>query len=89
MVFALAMRRSNENFSAFTHIEYRHFFSDIKRENHICRKIGSAARKIKKSILSNIFSIESPSKIFHRRYKKLSFPSQEHHRGIHSFDYEN
>ena len=89
MVFVLATRRSHENFSAFTHIKYRQFFSDIKRENQNCRKIGSVARKIKKSILSNFFSIESTSKISDLRHEKLNFSSQEHHRGVNSFDNEN
>ena len=43
-------------------------FSDIKRENQNCRKIGSVARKIKKSILSNFFSIEWTSKISNLRH---------------------
>ena len=73
MVFALASRRSHENFFAFTHIKYRQFFSDIKRENQNCRKIGSVARKIKKSILSNFFSIESTSEVSDLRLEKLSF----------------
>ena len=89
MVFALATRRSHEKFSAFTHIKYRQSFSDIKRENQNCRKIGSVARKIKKSILSNFFSIESTSKISDLRHEKLNFSSQEHHRGVNSFDNEN
>ena len=89
MVFALATCRSHEKFSAFTHIKYRQFFSDIKRENQNCRKIGSVARKIKKSILSNFFSIESTSKISDLRHKKLNFSSQKHHRGVNSFDNEN
>ena len=68
MVFALATRRSHENFSAFTHIKYRQFFSDIKRENRNWQKIGSVARKIRKSISSNFFSIESTYKISDLRY---------------------
>ena len=78
MVFALWMRRSHENFSAFTHIKYRQLFSDIKRENQKWRKIGSVAMKIKKSIMSNFFSIESTSKISHLRYEKLNFSSENH-----------
>ena len=89
MVFALATRRSHEKFSAFTHIKYRQSFSDIKRENQNCQKIGSVARKIKKSILSNFFSIEPTSKISDLRHEKLNFSSQEHHRGVNSFDNEN
>ena len=89
MVFALATRRSHENFSAFTHIKYRQLFSDIKRENQKWRKIGSVAMKIKKSILSNFFSIESTSKISHLRYEKLNFSSQNHRIDVNFFDYEN
>ena len=47
MVFALAMHRSHEKFSAFTNIKYGQIFSDIKRENQNFRKIGSVARKMK------------------------------------------
>ena len=86
MVFALVTRRSHEKFSAFTHIKYRQFFSDIKRENQNCGKIGSVARKIKKSILSNFFSIESTSKISHLRYEKLNFFSQNHRIVVNFFD---
>ena len=89
MVFALATHRSHENFSAFTHIKYRQLFSDIKRENQKWRKIGSVAMKIKKSILSNFFSIESTSKISHLRYEKLNFSSQNHRIDVNFFDYEN
>ena len=89
MVFALATRRSHKNFSAFTHIKYRQLFSDIKRENQKWRKIGSVAMKIKKSILSNFFSIESTSKISHLRYEKLNFSSQNHRIDVNFFDYEN
>ena len=55
MVFALAMHRSHKNFSFFTHIEFKHFFSDSKIENQNCRKIGPAARKIKRLIMTNFF----------------------------------
>ena len=89
MIFALTTHRSHENISAFTHIKYRHFLSDVKRKNQNCQKIGSVARKIKKSILSNFFSIEPTSKISDLRHEKLNFSSQEHHRGVNSFDNEN
>ena len=81
--------KKSRNSSAFIHIKYRYLCSDIKRENQNCRKIGSVARKIRKSILSNFLSVESTSKIFDLRYEKLNFSSQEHHRGVNSFDNEN
>ena len=52
-------------------------------------KIASVAMKIKKSILSNFFSIESTSKISHLRYEKLNFSSQNHRIDVNFFDYEN
>ena len=73
MVFALATRRSHEKFSAFTHIKYRQSFSDIKRENQNCRKIGSVARKIKKSILSNFFLHRTDIENFRPSARKIEF----------------
>ena len=43
----------------------------------------------KKSILSNFFSIESTPKISDLRHEKFNSSSQEHHRGVNSFDNEN
>ena len=87
MVFDLPTPRSHEIFSAFMHVKYRHFCSDNKREHPNRRKIGSVARKIKKSIMTTFFSINLISKIFDLRYEKMHFSSQKHCRG--SFDNEN
>ena len=77
MIFALTTHRSHKNISAFTHIKYRHFLSDVRGEEH------------KESINSNFCSIESRSKIYDLRYEKFNFSSQKHRRGVNSFDYEN
>ena len=45
IVFTLALCENHTNFSAFTHVKHRPFFSDIKTKNQNCQKIGSVVSK--------------------------------------------